>query len=91
MTLEAQTQIYWQVQRAWNLPQASANPPLPFGAAVKHLRTIIDAPANPRILFLAQRLLNDIVANTVSPQVPNKIYDKRADMMILDDVNSADR
>lgn len=89
MTLQEQVTSYWMVQRCWHNPELAVKHKVTFGYTVKQLRAIIDAPKTPRLKELAQALLNDVVANTVSPEVPEtppKLYGKQASGIILDDV-----
>lgn len=70
--LSQQVATYWNIMQCWNNPPLAVKHKMTFGRVVKELRAIIAEPANPRICLLAQRLLNDITANTVSPEVPEQ-------------------
>ena len=58
------------MQQCWNDSALAIRQGMTFGKVVKLLRSIIDAPKNPRICLLATTLLNDVVKNTESPAIP---------------------
>lgn len=86
MTLQEQAAKYWLVRQCWGNPSLAVTKKMTFGVTVKILRSIIDGTSSSHIRGLAQQLLDDIVANTVSPQVPNEIRGKGVHALIIDDV-----
>lgn len=72
MTLQEQTQVYWIIALCWKDPDLAIKQKMSYGRVVQLLRAIIDLPGSPRILVLAQALLDDVAQNSVKPsrQIP---------------------
>lgn len=76
LTHEQQVSLFWKIQRAWQDRRAAKEPLITFEQACKCLRAIIAEPAVPSIGKAAKKLLDDIVLNAVSPEVPEEAHKK---------------